>query len=37
MIYLFSAILTLLLVWAIGYILSDIGNIQGPVGSQLLN
>ena len=46
MIYLFAAILTLLLIWAIGYILSDIGHIEGPswkkveaeaVGSQLLN
>ena len=30
MIYAFAAILTLLLIWAIGYILSDIGNIKGP-------
>jgi len=30
MIYAFSAILTLLLIWAIGHILSDIGNIEGP-------
>ena len=46
MIYLFAAILTLLLIWAIGYILSDIGHIEGPswkeveaeaIGSQLLN
>ena len=30
MIYAFAAILTLLLIWAIGYILSDIGSIKGP-------
>ena len=30
MIYFFSAVLTLLLIWAIDYLLSDIGNIPGP-------
>ena len=46
MIYAFSAILTLLLTWAIEYVLRDIGDIQGPnweeieeesIGSELLN
>ncbi len=30
MIFFFSAILTLLLIWAIDYVLSDLGNIPGP-------
>ena len=35
MIYFFSAVLTLLLIWSIDYLLSDIGNIPGPSRKEI--